>query len=363
METISPMGEEVFSELTPEDEQYPHGEAALEPVFAVGSGPPALTGEVVEPGAKQEPYEAGFIAVFEGVRGSGKTCQLARCGMYYLAAEKRRVFSNFPIGGYVLGKYYETDPVPEQLFVTFGREIPPGSILIIDELQEYFDRQDWSSLQARMGGSMFAQIRKLNITIVGAIQFFHYLNSRIAVQVDCLVRCEDLSLSPWGYDHKVGKGVESVCRYFDLCGIFAGTGKTARDPLHPHWITGEPYKTQVVYNKAFWEYFDSHKLTALGERFKRYYIQKQSIRVTQQMDGSLVDHARALRDCLVEVFNEEAGAGTQEIKASVLMEKVKGKGFNESFTAIGEALHRMGVDKVLRQYKTSKGYYYQVKPL
>lgn len=307
------------------------------------------------------PYEEGFIIVYTGVRGSTKTCQLARIAMWSLAVLKRPTFSNFPIGGKIMGKYYETQPLPDDVFVTYAQDIPPRSILIVDELQEFFDRQDWASVQSKFGQSLFAQIRKLNISIVGALQFFHYLNARIAIQVDLLAKCKDLESTPWGRDHNVGKGVEASVEYFDLAGCFSPERKSARNPGHPHMISGEPYKIEAVYTKAFWEYFDSHKLTSLDQRFRRFYIEKSVQRVSGG-DGQRASGNSELRNYLSDVFFQAAQAGTKELKASQVMDMVQRDGFETSYTEIGELLRRMGIAKHHKRTATGQGYYYIVTP-
>ena len=307
------------------------------------------------------PYEEGYIIVYTGVRGSTKTCQLARIAMWSLAVLHRPTYSNFPIGGKINGRYYEAEPLPDNVFVTYAKDIPPRSVLIVDELQEFFDRQDWASVQSKFGQSLFAQIRKLNISIVGALQFFHYLNARIAIQVDLLAKCSDLEFTPWGRDHGVGKGVEAKVEYFDLSGCFSPERKSARNQAHPHMISGEPYKTEAVYTKAFWEYFDSHKLTSLEQRFKKFYIEKTVQKVGSNV-GQGVGANSELRDYLADVFYQAAQDGVEELKSSQVMDMVQRDGFESNYTEIGDLLRRMGIAKRHKRTATGQGYYYIVTP-
>lgn len=307
------------------------------------------------------PYEDGYIIVYTGVRGSTKTCQLARIAMWSLAVLGRPTYSNFPIGGRIMGKYYETQPLPDNVFVTYAEDIEPRSVLIVDELQEFFDRQDWASVQSKFGQSLFAQIRKLNISIVGALQFFHYLNSRIAIQVDLLAKCKDLEFTPWGRDHNLGKGEEAEVEYFDLAGCFSPERKSARNPGHPHMISGEPYKIEAVYTKAFWEYFDSHKLTSLDQRFKRFYIEKTVQKVGVGVGQGGVTNSE-LRDYLADVFYQAAQDGVKELKSSQVMDMVQRDGFESNYTEIGELLRRMGIAKHHKRTAKGQGYYYIVTP-
>lgn len=226
-----------------------------------------------------------LIIVFTGLAGSTKTCQLARLGMIGRACWDVDVYSDTPIGGYIMGKYYEVEPLPEDALVSYASGIKPGSLLVIDELQEFFDRQDWYAVRSKMGVSMTMQIRKLGLTIVGAIQFLHYLNPRINDQMDILVRCIDLFFTPWGKQNQVQKGVEARLDYYDLSGGI--TGKSARSDRNPHFVSGDPYKSELVYAKAYWEYFATHRLTALEQRFKTYRIKKERIDLEISGNGVL----------------------------------------------------------------------------
>ena len=124
-----------------------------------------------------------------------------------------------------MGEYYEVQPLPNDFFVTYGRTIPRGSIIIVDELKEFFNRQEWFTTESKLGVSLFGQFRKLDFWLFGAMQFFHNLNTSVAQQVDVLIRCQDLHKTGWGHDLNVGKGVETYLNWFDLSGEASPDGK------------------------------------------------------------------------------------------------------------------------------------------
>jgi len=312
------------------------------------------------------PYEEGVVAIYTGVKGSGKTNNLSRIAMFFLSCSNKKVYANFAIGGKIMGRYYEVLPLPDNFFVTYGRGVESRSVVIVTELGEYFNNQDWQRLQSKMGVSMFAQIRKLNITIAGDTQFFHHLNPRLAEQVDVLVRCKDLYKDPWGKDHKIGKGEESVLEYYDLSGDIAPDGKSARSEFNFQIISGKPYKREVVYTKAYWEYHDSHKLVALDQRFKKFYIEKEKIKVSP-LEMSAVDHpsnTRRLRDFLSEIFNSAAQSGITEMVGRNIKDMLYADGFDVGDKEFGLALHNLGIRGIYRKSgEEGPGTYYKVKEI
>lgn len=320
--------------------------------------PPAPEGVEQVPEKENVPYEEGTITVFTGLRGSGKTCKLASVGMQSLSDWRRRTYSNFPIGGYIMGKYYESEPLPNDVFVTYAKDIPPGSVLVVDELQEFFDRQDWYTVQSKMGTSMFAQIRKLNIIIFGSTQFFSHLNGRIAEQVDYMLQFKDLYFSEWGLKYHIPKGNVAQQNWYNLCGG-PPDGKSARNEFHPHLITGKAYRKTTFFAKAYWEYFNSHLLTALNQRFQTFYMEKQKIKVGDNGGRQPTEAQIALRSYVVSAFNKLYSERMKKIKAGDLLDMARAKGFDTDFRQLGGLLYNLGIEKE----RTGSGFFYIVKEL
>ena len=310
------------------------------------------------------PYEECVITVLTGVKGSTKTTNLARIGMMAMSCWRRPTYSNIPIGGYIMGQYYEVEPLPDNFFVTYGRGIEPHSVIIATELGEYFNNQDWQSLQSKMGVSMFSQIRKLNLIIFGDTQFFHHLNPRLTEQVDCLIRCKDLYKTPWGKESHLRKGEEAILDYYDLTGDLSPDGKTARSEFQPNVISGKSYKSEVVYTKAYWEYFNSHKLVALENRFKKFYIEKEKVRV-DPISGEAINETTAQQQVvgfLKKIFNDAAASDVEILKASDIYSMLYADGFNISQGRMGIAIKNLGVKgKYYSHHPQGNGVYYQVR--
>ena len=81
-----------------------------------------------------------------GPKGGGKTSLLVRFAIVAHFIWRVPVFADFPIAGIVSGKYFEVQPLPMDVFLNYGHGIPPGSVLIVDEFQEFFDRQGWQAV-------------------------------------------------------------------------------------------------------------------------------------------------------------------------------------------------------------------------
>jgi len=280
------------------------------------------------------------MIVFTGPKGATKTCQLVRFALSGLSVWDRPVFSDFPIGGYISGKYYEVQPLPDDALINYAQALPENSILIVDEMQEFFDRQDWASVRSKFGVSMAQQIRKLGLTIVGAIQFFNYLNPRIVDQVDVLAKCIDLYFTPWGRENGIERGIEGHVDYYDLSGGI--TGRSARDQHSRHMITGDPFASEEVYTKALWEYFDTTKLTGLDQRFKKYQIEKQVHKVSSMMGGTKRP-AADLEDAVMQCLGAQKGKGKEKIKASRLAQILKKEGVEISLQMLGRIVRNSGI--------------------
>jgi hypothetical protein len=216
-----------------------------------------------------------------------------------------------------------------------------------------------------MGTSLFAQIRKLNIIIYGSTQFFSHLNGRIAEQVDYLLKFQDLHFSNWGRKYHIGKGIVAEQKWYDLSGQ---QGKSARNEFHPHLISGEPYRKTSFYMYAYREYFDSHKLTALNQRFQSFYLEKQKIKVPGDNGNggnskSTGQENPELKNYLISTFKKLRDSGTEYIKAGALFGIVRNDGFDIDLSQLGISLYKLGIEKEYKRLEGERGIFYKVKEI
>lgn len=333
---------------------------AINPLLSnVRSGDlPFIKEEKTEAEAPQiAPYEEGLITIFTGMRGASKSCQLSRVAMMARSCWHRPVYSDMPIGGYICGKYYEVEPLPNEYFVTYGRKIPRGSVIICDEIGEFFNRQEWYTAESKIGTSMFGQIRKLDHWIFGALQFFHHLNSRVSEQVDVLIRCKDLAKSPWGRDHHVKRGTEALLEWFDLSGWVSPNGKSARNPSQPQLITGLPYKREVIYTKAYHEYFNTKLLVALERKFQTFKIEKTIHKI-----NPMAEQKAELSNWLGNLINDAYLKGKELVKAGDVYAAAHANGFSVSHMEIKNKLNALGImGQHFAAHPEGAGIYYLVK--
>lgn len=299
------------------------------------------------------------LIVLTGLKGSTKTCNLVRWGVRALGVWKRPVFSDFPWSYKWKDNVYEPEVLSDDAFVTYLKDIPPYSILIYDEINEAFDRQQWMTVESRIGMSAFGQIRKKLCTIIGATQFFNYLNPRLNDQTDILIHCSDMRYTNWGEFENLEPGKEALTEYYDLSG--RARGKTARHPHNPRWVTGEPYYEELVFTEPYWDAFNTFRLTNIQHRFISYQMKKEKREISYgdhnaDKDKTLGD----LRTGLQGIFNDALANDEEWIKAGTVHRKLQVNGITTDFRTMGEVLRDMGVERTERQ---TEGYYYKVKQL
>lgn len=296
------------------------------------------------------------VMILTGPKGSTKTCNLVRFGIMAKQVWKRPVFADFPYSGDILGEHFEPKPFPDDAFVTYCKDIPRFAVILVDELQEFFDRQRWMTVEEQMGVSVFQQIRKLGLTIIGATQFFHYLNPRINDQVDWLIRLTDMRLTDWGRGEGIVRGREALAEHYDLGGIW---NPSARHPSNPHWISGEPCDEELIFTEPYWRFFDTTQITAIEHRFISYKIKKEKRDV---LWGDLPKrNDDELEQAVMSIVNETNKNGRESIKAGELLNMLKTDGFDASFPVIGKIMAKFGIEKKFENKSTGHGFYYQVK--
>lgn len=286
------------------------------------------------------------LVVLVGLKGSTKTCNLVRLMLHAMAKWHRPVFSDFPMSGDQLGHHFESQPFPDDAFVTYCKNIPPNACVFVDEFQEFFDRQNWMSVESKLGTSVFQQIRKLGLTIFGATQFFNYINPRINDQVDILVRCQDMKYTPWGINEQIERGKEAYLEWYDLCGAIKGV--SARNPRNPHWVTGEPYYEELVFTKPYWKFFDTRRMTAIENRFRRYIVKKETRAVPGVgqvgVNQNIQPEENKVRDAILDIVAVLKQKGDKEVKSGDLFNMLKNNGFNVNRQQMGYMMRNMGFE-------------------
>lgn len=298
----------------------------------------------LEGNQREDTYSLLNLMVLCGMKGATKTTNLVRLGLKAQIQWNRPVFSDFPYKAEICGRTYVPEPMPDEVFVTYGKGIPRNAVLLCDELQEFFDRQSWMSVESKLGVSVFQQIRKLGFLVIGATQFFAYLNTRINEQVDILVRCRDLRLTPWGINEGIKRGREAILEYYDLCGAFDVRG-TARSPRNVHFVTGEPFAEELVFTEAFWKFFASDRLTAIEHRFRKYELRKERRVVSASFGGPECSPREAeAKDAISSLVGELKGTTSELIRCGGFNDILRGRGHNISMALQAKIMKEIGYE-------------------
>lgn len=138
-----------------------------------------------------------MIVIYKGSRGKGKTLTMVRDAYkYYTLGYK--ILANFSLkfGSYITGD--------EVLALNKSSELY-NCVLVLDELQLFFDSRNFSRLQNKEFSNFIQQIRKRNIIILFTTQYSNTIDLRIRQHIDVVA---------YPYFDKVS----NICKvyYFDL---------------------------------------------------------------------------------------------------------------------------------------------------
>ena len=223
-------------------------------------------------------FPTEYVVYYTGVRGSSKTLQLARHSLKGLA-NGEKVFTNIELYPEKLGIENKANPVGLEFLLTFDESLT-DAIIVISEIDTWFDRMRETSTGNRLGGKFLQQLRKKGLRIFFDTQ--DYLPGVLMRQVDKLVYCNDFCFSQWGRDRNLPKGTTFWYDCYDYSGIFTGwRGYHWREALYhaervwPLFNTYQIYdplqfarKIKVVGGEMEYDQ-DTKQLYAPGERVQR----------------------------------------------------------------------------------------------
>lgn len=121
----------------------------------------------------------GFIGLFQGRRGSGKTLTLVQLGLdYYTLGWK--IFSNF--------KCSYAKKISNDFIINLDTHSDlRDCVILVDEIQVLFDSRLWKSASSISFSHFLMQIRKRNIVILGSTQYVDTVEKRFRQHVDVLI--------------------------------------------------------------------------------------------------------------------------------------------------------------------------------
>lgn len=314
-----------------------------------------------------------LFSVFTGPRGSLKTLILVSIicerliKAYYLnkyCNGHNRVFSNFPVkfwhrdevnGDVVL---LEAEPLNMEALITFDSDLVYCWVFI-DELDQYYDRQDWQNASQKLTNAGLTQIRKRKMSLGATVQDLDWINSRTQFQVDIQAECREAAFSAFGSKMGLGLGEASFVKWKDLSGtrtgyMFKETGK---------------YYQQTFWGKRFWDCYDTNYQFDPMETKTRYKLKRNTKTIEYGTNNSLPDNVEQVEPLhsikqdpvLVMVShacNDFKKLGLKMVSKIDIRKKLTEFGYEGNWQKIGMTLDKIGVFKT-----NSTGNVYSIEAL
>jgi hypothetical protein len=280
--------------------------------------------EMVNRGGFKLRKAPSLFNVITGPRGSLKTllltmlaCKnLLKC--FYLRHYNvtKHVWTNYPIGFFhrsVLdGKVYYLKPEPlnmESLY-TFDQGLASGWVYI-DEIDQWYDRQDWAAVTQKLTNAVITQIRKRELSLSATTQNFQWLNARAQFQTDTLINCREAAFTAWGRKMGLKMGVMSFLTLKDLSGVNTG---------YKYDENFRTYNTRLTHGERCWDKYDTNFQFDPMQTKARYKIKTDAKTITLGAGGYKVQQ----RDELSQLNSR--GVDSDTAMFSHIMEEYKDQG-------------------------------------
>jgi len=122
-----------------------------------------------------------MIVLYKGARGKGKTLTMVKDGLKY-KREGWRVLTNLE------NTPFETITSEYILSITGTSELF-NVVLLVDEIELFFDSREWKKSENSRFGKFLQQIRKRNVPILCTAQFTDLIEKRLRQQIDFVCQC------------------------------------------------------------------------------------------------------------------------------------------------------------------------------
>jgi hypothetical protein len=130
-----------------------------------------------------------MITLYRGARGKGKTLTMVKDALKYYK-NHYKVYSN--LESLKFGIYITSD-----FILNLSRNSNLNNcVLVIDEIELFFDSRNYSNKQNKAFSNFLQQIRKRNIVILSTCQYISLIDIRIRQQIDvcCYPRFDKYTL-------------------------------------------------------------------------------------------------------------------------------------------------------------------------
>jgi len=302
------------------------------------------------------PDKVSKVLMIHGPRGSLKSLYLSSLACYFLkryyvmsllTGEKRDVWTNYPVGYWYVPPdmkpvYLQSKPLNMESFYVFDESLAQGWVMI-DEIDQWYDRQEWMSTTQKLLNACITQIRKKKLSIAGTLQSFDWLNSRAAFQSDIIIKSREAAFTPWGRERGLNLGEVGFLTFQDKSGIMTG---------YPYEESGREY-TQIFQGKRFWNTYDTDYTFNPMETHTKYVIKRPVKRI--DMTGGVLQqgsngYQSPVKDrdvtLLSHLIDGLVTDGQTRIRTTEFWELARREGVQGSKLTLGQELTRLGIGKV-----------------
>lgn len=281
-------------------------------------------------------FRVGILATREycqgliGARGSGKSCGAAMTSFIDFMLRLVPVYSNMPIEARVVYKKAEK--------VYRSEEIEPEKMLKLDQLYrdacltldepniEYgVDAYRSTGIVPLAFDYALQQMRKVNLSIIYAVQSDMFVTKRMRFQTDVYTQCWDASAGTAG---KIPRGHKSKLHSHDYSGLITG---------HSYYTGKEPMTKRIVNIRPWWSLYDTGKVQTREKDYKQYTM------TAAQMDK--MQKQREYWNLSSFIFNSCVNSGVESISSEDLWTTFNIPDKRSQRTYIGMELSKMGVTK------------------
>ena len=306
-----------------------------------------------------------LFSVITGPRGSLKTllltmlaCRnLLKCFYLRYYGITRHVWTNYPIGFYhrsVLDDkvyYLRPEPLNMESLYTFDAGLAAGWVCI-DEIDQWYDRQDWAAVTQKLTNAVITQIRKRELSLLATTQNFQWLNARAQFQTDTLINCREAAFTTWGRKFGVQMGHVSFLTLKDLSGVNTG---------FQYSENFRTYSTKLTHGERYWDKYDTNFQFDPMETKARYSIKRdaktlvlgpggykvESTGQLDQMSSKSADPDVSIFSHIMEEFREQ---GLGYVPTSEVWSRAREMGYEGAINTGGQILTSLGFARNNRNY-------------
>jgi hypothetical protein len=299
-----------------------------------------------------------LFSVITGPRGSLKTllltmlaCRnLLKCFYLRYYGITRHVWTNYPIGFYhrsVLDDkvyYLRPEPLNMESLYTFDAGLAAGWVCI-DEIDQWYDRQDWAAVTQKLTNAVITQIRKRELSLLATTQNFQWLNARAQFQTDTLINCREAAFTTWGRKFGVQMGHVSFLTLKDLSGVNTG---------FQYSENFRTYSTKLTHGERYWDKYDTNFQFDPMETKARYSIKRDAktlvlgpggykVESTGQLDQMSSKSADPDMDLFSHVIEDLRDQGLTHVKSADIWRAAGELGWRGQVWQAGATLSKLGL--------------------